>query len=142
MPDVAGHATHPRVGRRQVRGVLRLHHGVAQGAAEGDGLAVQEGVVRDEGHEDGEERPSQGDVDEPRPGPREIQVDEGIRKGFFTSRRSTAHAFVPHPVQENGDVQPEVRRADHIGETDYGGTWPLRYQLVGERGADRNASAS
>ena len=57
VPYVAVHAEHTRVWGRQVRRVLRLQHGVAQGAAEGDGLAVEEGVVRNERHEHGEERP-------------------------------------------------------------------------------------
>ena len=136
MPDVAGHAAHPRVGRRQVRGVLRLHHGVAQGAAEGDGLAVQEGVVRDEGHEDGEERSSEGDVDEPLPVPRDVQVDEGIREGIFASHPAPAHALVPHPVQEDGGAHGEERREHHVGEDADVGTGLLGADLEREREDD------
>ena len=141
MPDVAVHAAHPRVGRRQVGRILRLHHGVAQGAAEGDGLAVQEGVVRDEGHEDGEERSSEGDVDEPLPVPRDVQVDEGIRERIFASRPAPAHALVPHPVQEDGDAHGEERGEHHVREDADVGAVPLEAEFEGE-GEDGEEDAS
>ena len=142
VPDVAGDAAHPRVGRRQVRGVLRFHHGVAQGATEGDGLAVQEGVIRDERHEDGEERSSEGDVDEPLPVPRDVQVDERIRECFFTSHPASAQALAPHPVEEDDRAHAEERREHHVGEDADVGTGPFGAELEREREDDEEDASS
>src|SRR5660398_324146 len=77
--------------------------------------------------EDGEERSSEGDVDEPLPVPRDVQVDEGIREGFFTSHPPSAQALAPHPVQEDDRPHGEEGREDHVGEDADIGTVPVSY---------------
>ena len=100
FPDVAVHAAHPRVGRGEVGGILRLHHGVAECAAELDGLAVEEGVVRDEGHEDRDEESSQGEVTEPLPLDGVVQVEVRVGERLVRPRPAAPEAFAAHPVQE------------------------------------------
>ena len=136
MPDVAIHAGHARMGGCEVGRVFGLHHGVTQGAAKGDGLAVQKRVVRDKSHEDGKERSPEGDVDEPLAVSRNVQVDEGIREGVFASNTASAKAFSQHPVQKDDRPHGEERREHHVGEDADVGTVPIDAELEREREDD------
>ena len=116
VADVAIHAADPRVGGSLVGLVFGPHHAMAQGSAEGDRLAVQEGIVRNEGHQDGEGRPAEDDVAEPLPLRGVVEVDPGIGKRLLGLRASAPQALAPHPVEEQDGPHAEESREDHVRE--------------------------